>query len=262
MVVIFALLSAAASADTVFSITPASLQQLIDQLSSGASVSFLYTQSFTRPGPPEAPVISMSTTIPLAASTTQEFYSMLTLPSYAHIVVPDVVPDLVRLSNSATPTTLSPPTGLSISLQLAGGGNKTVLQCLNDGNAVWFSVSTPSENPSTASAGLRFTTISDDVPSAALTAALGASGIIAIYATVVMSVANFAREALGTATERIAFENMPDTFDLMELVETIKVCETETYAGHYADEQRLFELVVNIFRSPEVLMQVTKEKLD
>lgn len=55
---------------------------------------------------------------------------------------------------------------------------------------------------------------------------------------------------------------MPDTSDLRELADSIQIAQTESYDGHYADEQQLYNLLKDIFRSPDVLMKVTKPKTD
>jgi hypothetical protein len=53
---------------------------------------------------------------------------------------------------------------------------------------------------------------------------------------------------------------MPDPRDLLELCTSIRIAQSETYEGHYADEQKLFGLLRDIFRSPDMLFRVTKEK--
>lgn len=64
----------------------------------------------------------------------------------------------------------------------------------------------------------------------------------------------------GVCAAGIPYENMPDPRDLLELCSSIRIAQSETYEGHYADEQKLFGLLRDIFRSPDMLFRVTKEK--
>ena len=44
--------------------------------------------------------------------------------------------------------------------------------------------------------------------------------------------------------------------------QSVKIAQSEDYTGHYADEKKLYMLLLNLFRSPDMLVRVTKEKTD
>ena len=46
------------------------------------------------------------------------------------------------------------------------------------------------------------------------------------------------------------------------VTQSVKIAQSEVYTGHYADEKKLYMLLLNLFRSPDMLVRVTKEKTD
>ncbi len=44
--------------------------------------------------------------------------------------------------------------------------------------------------------------------------------------------------------------------------QSVKIAQSESYTGHFADEKKLYMLLLNLFRSPDMLVRVTKEKTD
>ncbi len=45
-------------------------------------------------------------------------------------------------------------------------------------------------------------------------------------------------------------------------VQSVKIAQSEKYPGHYADERKLYMLLLNLFRSSDMLVRLTKEKTD
>lgn len=79
----------------------------------------------------------------------------------------------------------------------------SILDSVSNGSPVWWDATlipallSPSDgNP------IVLTTVSDRTAPSSITSALGASGILAIYATVVLSIANYARDSFSVSTER------------------------------------------------------------
>ena len=49
---------------------------------------------------------------------------------------------------------------------------------------------------------------------------------------------------------------MPDQ-DLIDLCEGVYIVRMQAYEGHLRDEVRLFETLVKLYRSPQMLMRIT-----
>lgn len=78
--------------------------------------------------------------------------------------------------------------------------NQTAYDDSLAGIPLWWSVQLYSA--STTLSGIEITTASDNIASSSFTSLLGASGILAVYATVVLAVGSFARDKFGSPTER------------------------------------------------------------
>jgi len=106
--------------------------------------------------------------------------------------------------------------------------------------------------------GTQWVTISTTMPSA-LTSTLVSAGIIGLYVGVVLSIGRFLRMYVAGLTLRIWIENLPDVDDL------IRMCHDIFLARQYGDlmlEEELYYELIEIFRSPETLIEKTKLKQD
>ena len=53
---------------------------------------------------------------------------------------------------------------------------------------------------------------------------------------------------------RVIYEEMPNTQDIWDLCESIYIARIE---GDLKKEQRLYDLLIRIYRSPEILLKLT-----
>lgn len=78
--------------------------------------------------------------------------------------------------------------------------------------------------------------------------------VIGLYATFVFAIGKFIRLIFDRISQRVIYEEMPNTDDLMDLCESIYIARAE---GDLYNEQRLYELLIRIYRSPEILIKLT-----
>merc|ERR1712096_38171 len=101
--------------------------------------------------------------------------------------------------------------------------------------------------------GVQIDTISDQVTSLGF---LGTSSysIISIYIGIVWTIGTVVRAIFTDPPYNIPHTEMRQPDDLLELCEGIYLARLETYDGHLADEVRLYDILINVFRSPEMLL--------
>ena len=83
--------------------------------------------------------------------------------------------------------------------------------------------------------------------------------VIGLYATFVFAIGKFIRLFFDRISQRVIYEEMPNTNDLMDLCESIYIARAE---GDLHNEQRLYELLIRIYRSPEILIKLTGTGLE
>jgi len=87
---------------------------------------------------------------------------------------------------------------------------------------------------------------------------LAGYGVVALYVIILGTIASAVRQGLlGNATTEIVFTEMPDTALLLGLCEGIYIARAEAYHGHLKDEVRLFETLLKLLRSPDMLLRLT-----
>eukprot|EP00427_Karlodinium_veneficum_P048588 CAMPEP_0169246408 /NCGR_PEP_ID=MMETSP1016-20121227/34716_1 /TAXON_ID=342587 /ORGANISM="Karlodinium micrum, Strain CCMP2283" /LENGTH=576 /DNA_ID=CAMNT_0009326981 /DNA_START=42 /DNA_END=1769 /DNA_ORIENTATION=+ len=85
----------------------------------------------------------------------------------------------------------------------------------------------------------------------------GTSSLVAIYLTVVLTIGNIIRRLFVDASKRIIYEEMPETELLLDLCNGIYIARIQ---GNLKAEYDLYHELLRIYRSPELLLDVTKEK--
>lgn len=83
--------------------------------------------------------------------------------------------------------------------------------------------------------------------------------VIGLYATFVFAIGKFIRLFFDRISQRVIYEEMPNTDDLMDLCQSIYIARAE---GDLYNEQRLYELLIRIYRSPEILIKLTGTGLE
>jgi len=74
--------------------------------------------------------------------------------------------------------------------------------------------------------------------------------VIGLYATFVFAIGKFIRLFFANISQRVIYEEMPKP----DLCESIYIARAE---GDLYNEQRLYELLIRIYRSPEILIKLT-----
>ena len=98
----------------------------------------------------------------------------------------------------------------------------------------------------------------DEVVSAGFGNVVGMS-VIGIYATIVYAVGIFIRLIFDRISQRVIYEEMPCTDKILEICEGIFIAQLE---GDLEKEKRMFILLIKIYRSPDLIMDLTGVKLD
>jgi hypothetical protein len=82
-------------------------------------------------------------------------------------------------------------------------------------------------------------------------------GVVALYVFILGTVGVYVRAIFRGNTDRIIYTETPEPQDLMAICEGIYIVRLQAYEGHLRDEVRLFETLVKIYRSPQMLMRIT-----
>jgi hypothetical protein len=153
--------------------------------------------------------------------------------------------------------------------QAAGGTANSTLEALRPaglGVSLWWTVTTQdslgydvSGRGGARGSGLQFGLVSDKLPPELLTSTLGASGILAMYLTIVLTIGRLARTSLTPPVEDAVYTDMPQCAQLVELAEGIDVARTAEYEGHLRDETRLYQVLLKLLRSPTILLRITAD---
>ena len=79
--------------------------------------------------------------------------------------------------------------------------------------------------------------------------------IVGIYATLVWTVGKFIRIFFDKISQRVIYEEMPEPSELFELCEGIYIYRNPR---NLVEENKLYDLLIRILRSPETLIKLTK----
>ena len=94
------------------------------------------------------------------------------------------------------------------------------------------------------------------VQSGLLGETLSSVGITGLYVTLIFGLGRFVRLALTNLRMRIPYQDLPNVAHLTTLCNDIAVAREE---GELLLEEQLFYSLLNIYRSPSVLFEVTKK---
>lgn len=84
-----------------------------------------------------------------------------------------------------------------------------------------------------------------------------AMSVIGIYVTIVYAVGRFLRIVFDRYSERVIYEELPETEKLFEICEGIFIAQLE---GDMVKEKRLYDLLIIVYRSPELMIKMTGAK--
>lgn len=75
--------------------------------------------------------------------------------------------------------------------------------------------------------------------------------VVGIYVSLVYVVGSFIRLVFDRYSEKVIYEDLPDTEKLREIIEGIYIAQLR---GEIEKEKKLYELLVLIYRSPELML--------
>lgn len=81
--------------------------------------------------------------------------------------------------------------------------------------------------------------------------------VIGIYVTIVYAVGRFLRILFDRYSQRVIYEELPETGKLFEICEGIFIAQLK---GDMIKEKRLYDLLIIVYRSPELMIKMTGAK--
>ena len=78
--------------------------------------------------------------------------------------------------------------------------------------------------------------------------------VIGLYATIVITIGRFIRIIFDRISQRVMYEELPNTKQLFELCGGIFIAQQE---GDLVREKQLYDLLILMYRSPEALIKIT-----
>ena len=81
--------------------------------------------------------------------------------------------------------------------------------------------------------------------------------VIGIYVTIVYAVGRFLRLMFDRYSQRAMYEELPETQKLFEICEGIFIAQLE---GKLQEEKRLYDILIMVYRSPELMIKMTGYK--
>jgi hypothetical protein len=82
--------------------------------------------------------------------------------------------------------------------------------------------------------------------------------VVTIYATVVYAIGRFLRLVFERDSQRVIYEDLPDTERLREILEGIYISQLK---GNMKTEKRLYDWLMYVHRNPEQMLKMTGVKL-
>ena len=122
----------------------------------------------------------------------------------------------------------------------------------------WWSVGQSRRDDSpfntTVDDGVRLVASADRLAGSAAARSITSGGLLAFYALVVYGFGRLVRDVFGGTRYRIAIDEMPDTRDVVDLLEGVYIARREC---DFPQETLLHETVVRLYRSAESLTRLT-----
>lgn len=81
--------------------------------------------------------------------------------------------------------------------------------------------------------------------------------VIGVYVTIVYAVGRFLRIIFDRFSQRIMYEELPNVDKLVDICEGIFIAQLE---NDMVTEKRLYDLLIMVYRSPELMIRMTGYK--
>lgn len=161
------------------------------------------------------------------------------------VVIPKLIPQFLHVLTVGNVDNLAGGDSMVQDLTLR-------FQKSTNGQELWWEV----ENTAYPSLPPRFEIISDNIPAIS---SLSSYGIIGLYIAVVFAAGRFIRILITDLTSRIIYEDLPQPDILLKMCSDIILARE---FGDFETEETLYWRLINLYRSPETLIEATKFKED
>eukprot|EP00002_Diphylleia_rotans_P029364 TRINITY_DN5977_c0_g1_i3.p1 TRINITY_DN5977_c0_g1~~TRINITY_DN5977_c0_g1_i3.p1 ORF type:complete len:2290 (+),score=357.80 TRINITY_DN5977_c0_g1_i3:108-6977(+) len=229
--------------DEVWTISPPNESNLLKELQDPKRDMSVKTYLvFTRKDPPESTILEETHYIQLSLEQRLELVYIIGNGT-GSITVPGLLPRFLRLTVDG-----------EISAIPGTGAFDCTLTLQSDGNVEWWSVKQATEEVFDG-AGPEILTIS--AATLLISSSLLGTGIVGLYVGVVFTIGQFVRLQVSDIQQKIIYDDLPDVTKLIQLCDDLYTARSE---GELILEEQLYEQLVSIYRSPELLIELTKEK--
>ena len=106
--------------------------------------------------------------------------------------------------------------------------------------------------------GLQVIVAAERLAGGTAASSLTSGGVLIFYVVVVYAIGRMVRSAFGNTRYKIMLDEMPDVKDVVEIIEAIHLARK---SGQLRRETELHEMLLRLYRSPAVLLQITGERL-
>jgi hypothetical protein len=249
-------------------------KQTFSSSTSTSQAELVFTTYFTRYGPPTAKTVSMEVVSPLTSSQALEMGTMINDISdeKAEVAVERALPRLlnlpprdqvIKLSKSAPDpnpsddaTTILSLERLDDSLMIWGLRTKQItLAGVKEG----FCGMT--EYTEEGSQGVLYATMSDRFLSGVVEQlGLDSYSMLALYAFIFVAIGGVVRRHFQFKIEDVMIYEIPNPDYLLRLCRGLRMLRAHRYPGCRRDEIKLFHTLIQMLRSPDILIKVTRNK--
>ena len=266
------MVTVSAAADTLWQMTPVAREELLAELDDAAvPLSLVATLTLYRRSAANS-VVAFEQRLALNATTRHALASATRAGRGAAVNITGVLPRFVRMPGT-TSTATSPCTDEGV-LPILGGGNSSTerctpvtfeLTCHGHGaddlaHSYWSFCQVPETSPPdsifTSNYATQLVLLNTPVSdSSTIFGKLAAYGLIGIYTTIVLAVANAVRSFTANWSHIVMFWNLPDPTRLLRLCQDIILARMD---GDLLLEEELSNELLEIYRSPESLIENTR----
>jgi hypothetical protein len=240
--------------DATWDISAPSLDKLLLALGSQSTMMEVKLHyAFSRAGPPEQKRIDQTVTVPLTAAQQQQLYQIVLgttrgggAGGLEGVKLSRLVPKYLRLPANGSPIILTNQMNRAfLSLQKAG-----------DGRLFW---ELRADEDTSVSAGIQFITISNPVFRNPLGFTTFTYSVVGLYSIVLLTIGRFVRLTFASLMVMIPFEDLHDVDDLVAFCESVYIAR---YTHRHYQEEQLYRRLVKVFRTPTLLVKLTRRKDD
>eukprot|EP01094_Clydonella_sp_ATCC50884_P029310 TRINITY_DN9135_c0_g1_i2.p1 TRINITY_DN9135_c0_g1~~TRINITY_DN9135_c0_g1_i2.p1 ORF type:complete len:999 (+),score=344.71 TRINITY_DN9135_c0_g1_i2:353-2998(+) len=261
--------------DVIYRPTPPSVRSLQNtlynaSLASKSTIDLEFRYTFQRMGPDDNKVVGGKYLRALSPEEAGQFHHVLTSNGTAgSVFLDEAYPSLYRIPLTGAITIPKEQQYLPMSLVLNRTLTEEVVvsaevvwesteatEVVNSYTEYWTALTNTTIYPWAVGYGPDLITVSSEMPTG-ITASLASSGIIGLYVGVVLAVGQFLRLYVADIQMKVIYEDMPDPIDILTLCEDIFNVRQD---GDYYLERDLYQELIELYRSPENLISITKRK--